>query len=356
MAHPIAADAPKAIVAWAWVGVAWLTLITYSVSMWIHTGQAIPTIAVVPPEDQWRIVLFRALEVCFAIGVCLVVNFFVIRPKRQTGQLSTTGLVVLTMPLLWFQDPLINYVVPNGVFSSIFYNLGNWSAQVPGAVGPNINLVPEPLFQGGVYMTLIFFQIMGIFWLMRAWKNRRPNTSFGRLLVVGVFGAFLFDLLLELPAVFLQVWAYPGAIRAWSVWPGTPHQFPIYEAPLFGLTTFLWACVLYFKDDRGQMMCERGVDRLKLSAGKKTFLRYLALMGLFQTIFITSYFMPIWWFSMRADAWPDSLPAHLRNNICGPGSDVMCPGKGVPYFRAKEGILITPDGKMTGQPYQYQDP
>jgi hypothetical protein len=352
-APAITADGPIAASAWAWVGVGWLALIAYSITLWIVSGQATPTVPVLAESEQWRVSLFRILEFVFACAVCAVFYFAVYLPKRRTGKLSTTGLVVLTMPLLWFQDPLINYIVPNGVFSSIFVNLGNWSAQVPGAVGPNINLVPEPLFQGGVYTTLILFQILAIFWVMRAWKRRRPDTAFWKLMAVGMFGALIFDLMLEIPAVFLQVWAYPGAIRSLSFWPGTAHQFPIYEASLFGFTTFLWACVLYFTNDRGEMLCERGIERLKLSARRKTLIRYLALMGMFQTIFITSYFMPIWWLSMRADAWPDSLPAHLRNGICGPGSDVMCPGKGVPYFRAKEGLLIAPDGTLTGEPYRY---
>lgn len=353
-AVPISSDSPNAASVWAWVGLGWLALIGYSLTMWVVSGQASPTVPVVAADELWRIRVFRVLEVVFAVAVAAVFYFAVWLPKRRTGRLSTTGLVALTMPLLWFQDPLINYVVPNGVFSSIFTNLGNWSAQVPGAVGPNINLVPEPLFQGGVYTTLILLQVMAIFWVMRAWRRRRPDAAFWKLLVVGMSGAVIFDLMLEIPAVFLQVWAYPGAIRSLSLWAGTWYQFPIYEAPLFGFTTFLWACVLYFTNDRGQMLCERGIERLRLSDRRRTLVRYLALMGMFQTIFITSYFMPIWWLSMRADAWPDDLPAHLRNGICGPGSNVMCPGKGVPYFRGTEGILIAPDGTVTGAPHRYE--
>jgi hypothetical protein len=346
----ISGDEINAAAGWACVGIGWIVLIIYSLGMWIVSGQATPTVPVLAEAEQWRVPVFRALEVTFSVAVLAVFYFVVYLPRKRTGSLTTSGLVVLTMPLLWFQDPLINYVVPNGVFSSIFFNLGSWTAQVPGAVAPNVNLMPEPLFQGGVYTTLILLQIMGIYWTMRAWKRSHPETPFWKLMTVGMLGALIYDLLLELPAVFLEVWAYPGAIRALSLWPGTAHQFPVYEAPLFGFTTFLWACVLYFKNDRGEMLCEHGIDRLKLSARRKTAVRYLALMGLFQTIFLTSYFMPIWWLSMRADAWPESLPAHLSNGICGKGSDVMCPGPGVPYFRGKNGMLITPEGRLIGAP------
>lgn len=333
---------------WAGIGVVWLLIIGYSWTMWIVSGQATPTPAV--GAEPWRVLTFRILEVLVVLSAIAMLYFTVYLPKRKTGKISIPGLVVLACATMWYQDPLLNYIAPYGVLSSIFTNWGSWSAFFPGATAPNINLMPEPFpFQFCLYLSAMPGLIFVVLWVMRKWKERDPSAGVLKLYGAGFLAGCVVDLILELPAVYLQVWAYPGAIRWMSLWPGAAHQFPIYEAPMLGIAFAAWASVMFFKNDRGEMFCERGVDRLQIGPRTRTLVRYLAIVGMFQTLYLVTYNIPTWLVTLHQSAWPDSFPAHLTNRICGPGSEVMCPGPGVPYFRGKDGYVINPEGELVRQ-------
>jgi hypothetical protein len=54
---------------------------------------------------------------------------------------------------------------------------------------------------------------------------------------------FVLDTAIELVAMRLNLWAFPGAIRSLSIFPGTRYQFPLYEAALLGAAWTAWAAL-----------------------------------------------------------------------------------------------------------------
>ncbi len=336
----------NASIGWAFVGTIWFASICYSLTMWIVSGQATPTVPV--DAEPWRVMVFRVVEVVSCASALIVLYLVVYRPKRRTGRFSTPGLVCLAVLTCWYQDPLLNYIVPCGLASSIFTNLGSWSAFFPGAIAPNINLVPESLFLGCIYVAAMPGIIYSVLWFMKKWKAKFPGTGSWGVLLAGFAFSMIMNLVLELPNVFLQMWGYPGAIKSLTLWAGQTYQYPVYEGVFLSLTFVTWAAVLYFKNGLGQMWFEKGIERVKAGNAAKTGIRYLALVGLYQTIFLSTYFVPTWLFSLHQDAWLESFPKHLTNNICGPGSGIMSPGPGIPIFRGKGGFVISPDGKLAG--------
>ena len=340
----------NAAVGWAWVGAIWFALICYSLTMWIVSGQATPTVPV--DAEPWRVTVFRVVEISSCVSALMVFYYVVYQPKRKTGRFSSAGLVCLAAFTCWYQDPLLNYIVPCALASSIFTNLGSWSAFFPGAIAPNINRVPEGLFLGCVYIGAMPGIIYSVLWFMQKWKGKFPGTSSWGVLLAGFGFSIIMNLVLELPSVYLQMWGYPGAIRSLTFWAGQTYQYPVYEGVFLSLTFVTWAAVLYFKNEQGQRCFEKGLERVKVGNGSKTGIRYLALVGLFQTIFLTTYFVPTWLFSLHQDAWVENFPKHLTNNVCGPGSGIICPGPGIPIFRGKGGLVISPDGNLVRQPLQ----
>jgi hypothetical protein len=77
---------------------------------------------------------------------------------------------------------------------------------------------------------------------------------------------------------------------------------------------------------------ERGVERLKISARGKTFVRWLALVGAVQTILLLTYNVPIQFFSVQGGAFP-TYPSYMINAVCGPDTPYDCPSKTTPIPR-----------------------
>ena len=84
--------------------------------------------------------------------------------------------------------------------------------------------------------------------------------------------------------------------------------------------------VMYFKDDRGYTWAERGVEKLAISRsqGKKTLVRWLAMMGLFHTTMFFFYSLPMQLFSINGGAFPEDVPSYLLNGLCGGESGYEC--------------------------------
>lgn len=335
---------------WAWLGVAWMILIIYVWGSWIISGDAVR----IAPEgltdaDSWRVVTFRIIEIGGVIAALAMLAWFVVRPWIKQGRLSDFGLMMLVFPFLWFQDPFVNMVAPTGVLSSIFTNYGNWTEHFPLTIAPNVGRVPEPF----PLMPCMYIVVLGGSALLNAVSMRAAARRFRNGLWPAVFAGIgtglIFDLCLELPAIWLEVWGYPGAIQSLSFWPDTRHQYPIYAVLLLGITEFLWASMLFFRNGQGELPFEGGIKRSGLSGARRTGVRYLALFGALQSIFFVVYFVPWSFFAMHVDSWPAAYPEHMINGVCGEGTPYICPGEGVPILRGDEGLVITPDGELSGQ-------
>ena len=75
------------------------------------------------------------------------------------------------------------------------------------------------------------------------------------------------------------------------------------------------------------MLVERGVDRLKSVRGQ-TLLRILAVGGFINVAYLT-YSIIYLLTTFQIDAWPANYPSHIRNGLCGKGTEYECPGPDV---------------------------
>lgn len=345
----------RAVRIWAVVGGAVLILQLYVWLRWI-TGpyfQRVPAGPSDPPLYMKVPLLANAIILWAALP--LAVWWFFVRPWRRERRITLDGMLVLSMGLMFFQDPLLNYLNTWCTYNTWLFNRGSWSSHIPGWVSPEEpgRQVAEPLLTNapGYAYGVLLITIVGC-WVMRRIKARWPGISNLRLIAVTYACTFLLDLVMEgcilLPIGF---YTYPGAIRAVSLNAGHYYQWPVYEGLMWGGVQAALCCLRYFTDDRGRTVVERGLDSVPGGAVRQQFVRFLAIFGGVSACFFIFYNVPAQWIGMHADPWPEDVQrrSYFIGGICGDGTDRPCPNPVVPVPTKRSGYIDT-DGRLVLPP------
>ncbi|GAB93896.1 spirocyclase AveC family protein [Gordonia rhizosphera] len=341
---------------WAIIGGLVLALQLYVWIRWVSGPyfERVPSGPTDPP--MYMKVFLTSNAILMWVILPITIWFFIIRPWLRERRITLDGILLVSMGLMFFQDPMLNYFNTWCTYNTWLFNLGAWTPYVPGWLSPDSpgRQVSEPIltnapgYAAGVLMLTIF----GC-WVMRKMKTRWPNMSNLRL-IAAMFGiAFVFDFVME--ALFLLpfgLYTYPGAIRELSFAAGTYHQWPVYEGILWGGVQTALCCLRYFTDDRGRTVVERGLDHVRGGFARQQFTRFLAIFGAVSACFFLIYNVPIQWFAMHADPWPEDhmKRSYFIGGICGEGTDVPCPDPILPMptdrsgFINSDGKLVLPDG------------
>ena len=228
----------KPVTIWATAGGALLALELYVWIRWI-AGPYFERVLPGPGDPpMYMKVPLVANAVGAWIGLPIAVWWFIIRPWRRERRFTLDGMLMVSMGLMFFQDPLLNYLNTWCTYNLWMPNRGSWSSNIPGWVSPEVpgHQVVEPLLTnvpGYSFGNLLMVMISC--WVMRKAKARWPGLSNMRL--IGVIFAFniLLDFVME-GVIFLPIgfYVYPGAIRAVSINAGTYYQWPVYEGLMWG--------------------------------------------------------------------------------------------------------------------------
>jgi hypothetical protein len=298
---PLTRPATPPVVRWAWVGAAILVFIVYVLGRWIVTGRAVPT---APGPD----------------------------PLPHSAHLFT-GMLYLCWLTLFFQDPMMNYTSATVLYNAYMVNLGTWTlGSTPGWTSPNGNNLPEPLLLIVVGYTIIGYSLcFPVLALLNNAREQWPALTKFRLALLGIAILIALDTLFESLLLRTGVYAYPGGIRAITLFAGQTYQFPMTEGLCYGgLTTGATLVLLLYRDDRGNTFVERGVDRLRVSGVMRQWVKFLALFAYVHVSMFVVFTVPMQWFATHSDPFPDGYPSYMINGLCayGPTRD-QCPGPGV---------------------------
>jgi len=86
---------------------------------------------------------------------------------------------------------------------------------------------------------------------------RRPIALLGAGLVVGFIWAFLFNAIL---GARLGVFSYGRVISGLALWPGTKHQYPLYDALAMGVQVMVFTYLLGRTDPEGRTVIDMWAD------------------------------------------------------------------------------------------------
>jgi hypothetical protein len=147
---------------------------------------------------------------------------------------------------------------------------------------------------------------------VRALRRRYPSIS--NVTAVGVVfaGAVVFDFVVENAIIQLtQAYGYARAPSALTLWAGTAHQFPIYEAVCVGALGAIFTALRLSALDApdGVSLVERGFDRFppRLQGPVRT----VAVIGFSITTLLLVYHLEINWLGTNGNAIAH-LPSYLK--------------------------------------------
>jgi hypothetical protein len=257
-------------------------------------------------------------------------------------------MVTISFFTMYWMDPLMNYFTPFITYNAISWsNHGSWTEQIPGWQSPHGNLLPDPNLMGGMaYILFVGITAFSGDWFMRRMKARFPSLSKLQLISLCYLYCVILDIVVEVPLMGLGFYSYPNSISWLTINHGHYYQFPIYEAVLLSVSYTAWACLLYFRNDRGETIVDRGVTSLQLPHKQRQGVRLLAMIGASNVILLL-YYVPIQWFALQGDPWPDDIVnrSYLTNGLCGPGTDYACfdPARPLPQNGSAH---VRPDGSL----------
>lgn len=338
------ATATAVVATWAIIGAFFVAFMAIVVYQWITAPYFGPTELAPGVEVPLNFKIgVRAVEIIMPIFWSVMIWYQIIKPIRENGQPTTLGLLSVAFFCAIFWDPSMNWIQQGCVYNPYAFNLGFLSGEIPGWMSPRPNLLPEPLLAwAGGYPGFLAIMTVGGLAAMRFIKNKFPTITNIKLSIIGIFAAMIVDMVLESLLIrFSGIYAYPGSIRALSLWGGHWYQFPIYEALLFGGWVGCTSVLLYFKDDKGRTWVERGVEKINLcknSNVRQTIVRFLAILGFCQVIEIIIYVLPMPLITANADPFPDDTPAFFMQGagMCGPGTGLSCARPELPIMRRQD--------------------
>lgn len=346
---------------WAALGALTVAFMIVTLTRWV-TGPFFERVPVGPSDPP----LFMKIAMIFFQVTCIpaalaCLYFFVVRPWRRTGHLTTDGALTIAFATLWFQDPLSSYSGHWFTYNTWMVNFGSWTNSIPYAIAkaePGKMVVEPLLVIPGIYVWVFVLTMFVGTWIMRKAHARWPRLGKPGLIGVCILAMWVFDVVFE-GIIFmpLGIWEYPGG--HFSIFPDTYHKFPLTEMVTAGTLFAAVACIRYFRNDRGETLAERGIEQLRYSTGRKNAVRAFAMIGIVHAAMFVTYNLPNTWTATRSTEWPADLQSrsYLTDMICGEGTDQMCPGPGVPQFRNDNqnptgggSAHLNPDGELVVPP------
>lgn len=318
---------------WAAIGVLIFAFQFYVLTRWVTGPNFVPTPTGPDHLSEGQRLYFLFLQTAVPLGALGCLIKWVILPRVREGRISADGRLFLAGSMIFFWDMSMNYSVTTLLYNSHMLNYGAWTlGSWPGWFSPSANLLPEPILVTlPGYTALVTTQAIFVCWLLRKAKARWPGLGVLASLGLIVLGSAVVDTLIELFLLRTEVYAYPGAIRSFALFPGRTYQFPLNEGIFFGgLGVGSMAALHYFRDDKGQTFVERGIEKLSISDSRKQWMRGFAVFGYCHAMFILLYAVPMQFFSLHSGPYPEGYPSYMLNGMCvyGVNGD-QCPGPGV---------------------------
>jgi len=333
--RPVAPESKKTfarpVLWWAALGLVFVGLNIYVFGRWLvdlpPTVSSGPTH--VPGYMWWNI---RAQEVIFPLLGALCFVLWVIVPVMKRQKARWDGIAIASFATITWQTYGVDWFNYYSGFNAVVINRGSWYEHVPFWVPPNTRGFPEAIvFDVGFFVCWILITIWYCM-MMRAAKRRWPQLGKQGIFWFCVPLAMFMDAAMEFLWMRGGLYHYAGAIKGpWLIFQGHYYQIPMYEIISFGTCMAVVAAIRYFRNDKGESVAERGIDDVRIGAKSKTWVRFLALAGIFNLCYLVFNMVAVP-FTMHGSDWPADIRkrSYFTAGVCGAKTNRVCPGPGVP--------------------------
>lgn len=340
------------------LGVAFTLLEAYVIIKWISGPNFEPTPVGPTPVPGYMKVGLTALTVLGLVLWAWCIWKFLVQPWRREGHITLDGMFAICFVLIYWMDPYGDMLVPQFTYNAWLTNQGSWLADTPLVIMANASKIPEPyLLTGPLYLWCIFGVVVVANKLMKRAQDRFPKMgTFGLIsLTIGCF--IIWDLFWELTFIRIGYWTYPTTPAFGTLFGDHWYRIHLTEPVCWGTTWAVFACLRYFKNDKGQTLVERGIEKVKAGNKTRQALRFFALYGVINVAFVLFYVIPTNAIAMNGDSWPEDTlrRSYFTNGICGAGTTYACPGQGVPIHREKSSH-VDPQGNLVPGEVAQQPP
>jgi hypothetical protein len=293
---------------------------------------------------------FIAAQIVLPLAMLWCFWHFLIRPWVRERRIPLDGMLCVAFLLVSPWDPLSNYGQVWFTYNSDLFNMGSIVGELPGILGRHEAGAGEAwsiLAIMPIYVAVFIGLSILICRWMTAVKRRHPDFGWIRMILVCLTITIVADIVIE-GLILTRTGFYAFSGGHFLINAGHFYQFPVHEAIFGGAVFASFVCLRYFRNDKGETIVERGIDSVDVSAGRKTGLRMLAVIGAVHLGFLFCYHVPTGLFGVNSTAWPQDVVerSYFTNNVCGPKVDRACPGpatpiagRGMPYLDF-EGNLV----------------
>jgi hypothetical protein len=299
------------------------------------------------PVPGWMQVALVACCIS-TLGLALyLAHRWIYKPWRISGALTTLGAFGLATPLMVWHDPLQNQTIPWFSYNHWLPNMGAWGNEVPLINQVHNAALADPLYASIPGFMLLYFggAVLGC-WAMNKAKERWPGIGTPQLvmLTIGLCTAVMG--VLELAWMRTGFYIYPNTIGGLTLFKGQYFQIPVYEFLIDGVTVAAMSWVVYFRNDKGETIVERGLTDLTVSTWKKNLMRISAFVVIINLVF-GAYDLVVQPFIHAGDGVPKVMQerSYFMGGYCGEGSSYACWSKDLPV-PTPGSAHVAPDGRL----------
>lgn len=348
--------AKNSLAVWYWgvTGIVFAALQCWIFWQWYASGDMKPVNPGISVPPDWMSIALNLNDIFWGGAIVVALFLIVIRPKLRTGRISLEGLFCLAFVFSWWQDPLFNYLVVGSTYNSTAFNLGSWACHIPAWSSPAGCLTAEPLTWNFALYFIVFplAAILGCDYLRKS-KLRNPGVRLD-VYIFKLFGALLIlDVVIELTWIGMGLYHYGGANNVVSIFDETRFKFPLFRPILLAFTLVVLSMLLYFQNDAGETVADKGVSKVQAGSGAKTWMRFFAYVGCINVTWLCALTYPMTVFQLSTDAWPAEIQkrSYFTNGICGDGTTYICGGRDGGRPRADpNAIRLGPNGEVIVPP------
>lgn len=288
---------------WALLGVFWVLFVGQAWTRWILSDTQFGPAPIQGPDtfDGTALVVLRVIEVASLLIAAATIWVFLVKPLIVQRRLTLDGMIVIGSLLASGIDPLINYFHYTFAWNAHALNAGSWLAFFPLHQGPTRYaeglawFVPQYLYLG-IGLAAIECRII------LALRRRYPGIANIRSFSIAFVAIFGVDIVLEQVFIRTRVYAFPRTWEAFTLFAGTPYQFPVYESLFVAIYAagFTYLRMSAHDSSDGNPFLHRGIHRWPESL--RTPVKLLAVIGFCAVWAALAYFIPWSWMSVNPDS------------------------------------------------------